>query len=164
MHDDCTDASKRYEKRRAVGSPVERPVRPAVWWHRAGDQFSVAKGPERPFANCWEPLYDGAAVDALIDGGAKSLTDELMDCVDRLGHEADAVDLRVWHHLLVYAPQYKAALREIERLKAHAVILANTERLVERERCAAIAAPEHIPYSEDEWRVRCEVRDAILEA
>ncbi len=33
---------------------------------------------------------------------AKSLTDALMDCVDRLGHES--VDPRVWDHLLVYAP------------------------------------------------------------
>ena len=36
---------------------------------------------------------------------ARSLTDELMDCVDRLGSEADTVDPRVWQHLLVYAPQ-----------------------------------------------------------
>ena len=34
----------------------------------------------------------------------------------------------------------------------------------ERKRCAEIAAPERIPYSDDEWRVRCEVRDAILDA
>jgi len=33
------------------------------------------------------------------------LTDELMDCVDRLGSEADTVDPRVWQHLLVYAPK-----------------------------------------------------------
>ena len=36
---------------------------------------------------------------------AHSLTDELMDCVDRLGSEADTVDPRVWQHLLVYAPK-----------------------------------------------------------
>ena len=36
---------------------------------------------------------------------ARSLTDELMDCVDRLGSEADTVDPRVWQHLLVYAPK-----------------------------------------------------------
>lgn len=34
----------------------------------------------------------------------------------------------------------------------------------ERKRCAAKAAPEHIPFSDEEWRVRCEIRDAILEA
>lgn len=34
----------------------------------------------------------------------------------------------------------------------------------ERERCAAEAAPEHIPFSDEEWRIRCEIRDAILGA
>jgi hypothetical protein len=33
----------------------------------------------------------------------------------------------------------------------------------ERERCLAIAAPEHIPFNHEEWRVRCEIRDAIEE-
>ena len=33
--------------------------------------------------------------------------------------------------------------------------------LEEREACAEIAAPERTPYSDDEWRVRCEVRAAI---
>ena len=47
---------------------------------------------------------------ALVDADdtrpqARSLTDELMDCVDRLGSEADTIDPRVWQHLLVYAPQ-----------------------------------------------------------
>ena len=42
-------------------------------------------------------------IDALSQ--AHSLTDELMDCVDRLGSEADTVDPRVWQHLLVYAPK-----------------------------------------------------------
>lgn len=36
---------------------------------------------------------------------ARSLTDELMDCVDRLGSEYDEVDPRVWDHLLAYAPK-----------------------------------------------------------
>jgi hypothetical protein len=40
---------------------------------------------------------------------ARSLTDEMMDCVDRLGSEADQVDPRVWDHLLIYAPQPAAA-------------------------------------------------------
>lgn len=30
----------------------------------------------------------------------------------------------------------------------------------ERERCAKMAAPEHIPFSDDEWRVRCELSGA----
>lgn len=59
--------SKETDARRgAVAGPVERPVRPAVWWHRAGDQFSVAKDAARPFARCWEPLYDQAELDAAV--------------------------------------------------------------------------------------------------
>ena len=33
-----------------------------------------------------------------------------------------------------------------------------------RDRCAKKAAPEHIPFSDEEWRVRCDVRDSILGA
>jgi len=40
---------------------------------------------------------------------ARSLTDELMDCVDRLGSEYDTVDPRVWEHILVYAKPVGAA-------------------------------------------------------
>jgi hypothetical protein len=50
----------------------------------------------------WVGLTD-EEIDALSQ--ARSLTDELMDCVDRLGSEADTVDPRVWQHLLVYAPK-----------------------------------------------------------
>jgi hypothetical protein len=50
----------------------------------------------------WVGLTD-EEIDALSQ--APSLTDELMDCVDRLGSEADTVDPRVWQHLLVYAPK-----------------------------------------------------------
>jgi hypothetical protein len=39
---------------------------------------------------------------------AKSISDELMDCVDRLGSEYDQVDPQVWRHLLVYAPKVDA--------------------------------------------------------
>jgi len=35
----------------------------------------------------------------------KSISDEMMDLVDRLGSEFDKVDLRAWKHLLVYAPK-----------------------------------------------------------
>lgn len=35
---------------------------------------------------------------------ARSLTDELMDCVDRLGSEWREVDPRVWDHLRIYLP------------------------------------------------------------
>lgn len=43
---------------------------------------------------------------------ARSLTDELMDCVDRLGSEAKDVDPRVWDHLRVYMPAPQAAQAE----------------------------------------------------
>ena len=33
----------------------------------------------------------------------------------------------------------------------------------ERARCADLAAPERFVYSDEEWRVRCEIRDAINE-
>lgn len=39
----------------------------------------------------------------------RSLSGDLMDCVDRLGSEAETVDPRVWDHLLVYAPKEKLA-------------------------------------------------------
>lgn len=35
---------------------------------------------------------------------AQTISDVMMDLVDRLGSEADAVDPRAWTHLLVYAP------------------------------------------------------------
>ncbi|WP_260426377.1 hypothetical protein [Burkholderia cepacia] len=38
---------------------------------------------------------------------AKSISDEMMDLVDRLGSEWDKVDPRAWRHLLVYAPKPK---------------------------------------------------------
>lgn len=46
-----------------------------------------------------------AATAAPAAAPAVSLADELIDCVDRLGSERDAVDPRVWPHLLVYAPK-----------------------------------------------------------
>lgn len=47
---------------------------------------------------------------------------------------------------------------------ARAGLEASRMVLEERDRCAKAAAPEQIPYSDEEWRVRCEVRDAILDA
>lgn len=53
---------------------------------------------------------------------ARSLTDELMDCVDRLGSEYDEVDPRVWDHLLAYAPKQQdepvAWPRDAEQVRA----------------------------------------------
>ena len=36
---------------------------------------------------------------------AESITDAMMNLVDRLGSESKQVDLRAWQHLLVYAPR-----------------------------------------------------------
>lgn len=42
------------------------------------------------------------------------------------------------HALLVLAAEVRKQHAEIARLRDHAVVLANTERIVERNRCAAI--------------------------
>jgi len=42
---------------------------------------------------------------------AQSISDAMMDLVDRLGSEASDVDPRCWDHLLVYAP--KPPVREV---------------------------------------------------
>lgn len=64
-----------------------------------GDVFGVLVLPPG------EPLYAAAQ-----SARARPLTDELMDCVDRLGSEARDVDPRVWDHLLVYVPREKLAV------------------------------------------------------
>ena len=48
--------------------PVGEQTKPApsVWWNRKADQFSLAKRGERPFALCWEPLFDQSALDAAV--------------------------------------------------------------------------------------------------
>jgi hypothetical protein len=89
---------------------------PVAWMHNfiEGNVIThipadIGRHPDR-----WTPLYTtppkrewvgltDEEIDALSQ--ARSLTDELMDCVDRLGSEADTVDPRVWQHLLVYAPK-----------------------------------------------------------
>jgi hypothetical protein len=51
---------------------------------------------------------------------AESITDYMMNLVDRLGHEASEVDARAWEHLLVYAPkqaQQVAVLEDIEQYR-----------------------------------------------
>ncbi|ONC33733.1 hypothetical protein AQ914_25795 [Burkholderia pseudomallei] len=45
-----------------------------------------------------------AQADAPAEARAKSISDEMMDLVDRLGSEWKDVDPRAWQHLLVYAP------------------------------------------------------------
>jgi len=71
------------------------------WWHEPALPVGT-KIYTSPPKREWVGLTD-EEIDALSQ--APSLTDELMDCVDRLGSEADTVDPRVWQHLLVYAPK-----------------------------------------------------------
>jgi hypothetical protein len=87
---------------------------PVAWMHTTGTgHVYFRKKPQDKVFNP-QPVYTAPPkrewvgltdeeIDALSQ--APSLTDELMDCVDRLGSEADTVDPRVWQHLLVYAPK-----------------------------------------------------------
>jgi hypothetical protein len=43
---------------------------------------------------------------------AQTISDAMMDLVDRLGSEASEVDPRAWKHLLVYAPERADAEKE----------------------------------------------------
>jgi hypothetical protein len=52
---------------------------------------------------------------------AKSISDEMMDLVDRLGHGAPEVDPRAWQHLLVYAP--KRASTDTNRVEQIATVV-----------------------------------------
>ncbi len=101
---------------KALRQALETEQEPVAWMHTfiEGNVIThipadIGRHPER-----WTPLYTAPPqrewvgltdeeIDALSQ--ARSLTDELMDCVDRLGSEADTVDPRVWQHLLVYAPK-----------------------------------------------------------
>ncbi len=93
---------------------LETEQEPVAWMHTTGTgHVYFRKKPQDkvfspqpvytvPPKREWVGLTD-EEIDALSQ--APSLTDELMDCVDRLGSEADTVDPRVWQHLLVYAPK-----------------------------------------------------------
>lgn len=77
----------------------------------------------------------------------------------KLGQAAEADDL-AWHAL-----NYRtAAPQHAEAMWQELLACVRRKLAAERERCAAKAAPERIPFSDEEWRIRCEIRDAILEA
>lgn len=114
-YDDACDQKVREARnalRQALAQPEQEPV---AWMHTTGTgHVYFRKKPQDKVFNP-QPVYTAAPksaewvgltdeeIDALSQ--ARSLTDELMDCVDRLGSEADTVDPRVWQHLLVYAPK-----------------------------------------------------------
>lgn len=73
---------------------------------------------------------------------ARSISDEMMDCVDRLGSEFDSVDPRVWGHLLVYAPDDKVLARARAALSQPAPapqVPAPVDERAEFEACAPMA-------------------------
>jgi len=70
-----------------------------------------------------------------------------------------------------HAQKVKRGLGDIEldlfiadQMRAYGDARAAAAAAAERDRCAKIDAPEHIPFNDDEWRTRCEIRDAILDA
>jgi len=112
-HDRAVELGKAYERGWNAALAQQEPVAWLKTW--SDGSVSVLKTKSHAFADHeLEPLYTAPPkrewvgltddeIDALSQ--ARSLTDELMDCVDRLGSEADTVDPRVWQHLLVYAPK-----------------------------------------------------------
>lgn len=94
--------------------PVARPRLPRID-HFAREAFEkFASGVEceltnyRWFEAGWDARGDTVAAAPLPSAPAQSITDYMMDLVDRLGHEAENVDPKAWQHLLVYAPKPSA--------------------------------------------------------
>lgn len=83
--------------------------------------------------------------------GAEVSDDELDNLASRAGFVVNMMG-----QIVRPAPSEDAR----QPLQIFADLLLNAER----DRCGELAAPEHIPFSDDEWRVRCEVRCAILAA
>ena len=82
--------------------------------------YPIKRGSYKP----GDKLFLHPAIEPALSA-ARSLTDELMDCVDRLGSEYDTVDPRVWEHMLVYANPVGAAplpddvAQMVEALRRH---------------------------------------------
>lgn len=121
----------------AVGAPVEQPVRPRAW------AIFVDNGNAR----MWSTLQPH--VQKLADAEGLTIT----PLYDQAALDAAVAAVRDRMRDLCAIDMASATLKASELAQA-----------AERERCAKKAAPEHIPFSDDEWRVRCEVRDSILEA
>lgn len=86
----------------------ELPV--AVPWHKGYDRESLesyARAAVEADRQGRMPSDDERGTSDPIAGlpRAQSVSDEMMDLVDRLGSEYDEVDPRAWGHLLVYAPK-----------------------------------------------------------
>lgn len=106
--------SRAIEAELSKQKPVARPRLPRID-HFAREAFEkFASGVEceltnyRWFEAGWDARGDTVAAAPLPSAPAQSITDYMMDLVDRLGHEAENVDPKAWQHLLVYAPKPSA--------------------------------------------------------
>lgn len=114
--DDCGETwnERAIEAELSKQKPVARPRLPRID-HFAREAFEkFASGVEceltnyRWFEAGWDARGDTVAAAPLPSAPAQSITDYMMDLVDRLGHEAENVDPKAWQHLLVYAPKPSA--------------------------------------------------------
>lgn len=108
------DYARAIEAELSKQEPVARPRLPRID-HFAREAFEkFASGVEceltnyRWFEAGWDARGDTVAAAPLPSAPAQSITDYMMDLVDRLGHEAENVDPKAWQHLLVYAPKPSA--------------------------------------------------------
>ena len=100
---------------------------------------------------------------------ARSITDEMMDLVDRLGSELDKVDPRAWSHLLVYAP--KRAVGELPELHAvaHIELGDDSHDVVTLESAQAygkkcwLAGFRHADFSDENISYLAQIRDGVAE-
>jgi hypothetical protein len=102
----------------AAQTMIEKPeAGPLGYSHRSmrviGRDVPWPDGIDKIAANLVHEKADAAFKEAAQ--WAQSVSDDLMDCVDRLGSERNEVDHRAWDHLLIYAPPQKL----IERLAAY---------------------------------------------
>jgi hypothetical protein len=65
----------------------------------------IIQGVRGEFYPCKPEIFEMTYGPAVPTAKAGSITDCIMNLVDRLGHEAGTVDPRAWQHLLVYAPK-----------------------------------------------------------
>ncbi|UIY60039.1 hypothetical protein [Burkholderia cepacia] len=85
------------------------------WVHTKETAEAYAKGFNQAAKWMQDALLERQPAPSPADErAAKSISDEMMDLVDRLGSEYDKVDPRAWRHLLVYAPKPE----EMDVLKA----------------------------------------------
>ncbi|HGM6719911.1 TPA: hypothetical protein ACKQC2_000731 [Stenotrophomonas maltophilia] len=78
-------------------------------WHWQGDGHDFPESLVCPVIMSAETLR--ALLAARQPVRSSTVSDDMMDVVDRLGSEHDEVDPRAWDHMLIYAPTEKLAAR-----------------------------------------------------